>query len=144
MIRMLHRYIGDKVCAKITNVSVLSLPGVHLVILSSSLDIIPIVIISSLQVTDSSAISQDFRQGMHSYLTRHQFGNAETEDLWSALEEASGKPVQEVMSSWTRQQGFPVISVSSTQHGQERKLTLTQDRFCADGNSDGESLMNCP
>lgn len=45
----------------------------------------------------------DFRKGMQSYLTKHQYGNTETEDLWKSLQEASGKPVGAVMSSWTRQ-----------------------------------------
>jgi len=70
---------------------------------------------------------------MNTYLTRHQFGNAETEDLWAALEEASGKPVKEVMSSWTKQKGFPVISVSSNQQGDAKELLISQQRFCAAG-----------
>jgi puromycin-sensitive aminopeptidase len=75
---------------------------------------------------------------MQLYLNRHQFGNAETEDLWVALEEASGKPVKDVMSSWTKQQGFPVISVSSTQQENTRTLSVTQHRFCADGSAQGK------
>lgn len=45
----------------------------------------------------------DFRRGMNLYLTRHQYKNAFTEDLWAALEEASGKPVGAVMGTWTKQ-----------------------------------------
>jgi len=33
------------------------------------------------------------------------------EDLWAVLEEESGEPVQELMNSWTKQKGYPVISV---------------------------------
>ncbi|KAG7156965.1 Puromycin-sensitive aminopeptidase-like 1, partial [Homarus americanus] len=32
---------------------------------------------------------EDFRAGMKKYLTRHQYGNTYTEDLWTALSEAS-------------------------------------------------------
>ena len=49
---------------------------------------------------------------MNLYLSRHSYKNTMTEDLWAALEEASSKPVGAVMSTWTKQKGFPVISVS--------------------------------
>ncbi len=41
-----------------------------------------------------------FRSGMKSYLTKFSYKNAETPDLWASLEEASGKPVGKVMSTW--------------------------------------------
>jgi puromycin-sensitive aminopeptidase len=53
-----------------------------------------------------------FRKGMHSYLSRHSYKSAKTEDLWTALQESSNKPVRDVMSTWTLQKGYPVISVS--------------------------------
>jgi len=55
---------------------------------------------------------------MHLYLTRYQYKNTFTEDLWGALEEASKKPVAEVMSTWTRQMGFPEVSVASKSSGE--------------------------
>ncbi|KAL4707753.1 hypothetical protein ACJJTC_014934 [Scirpophaga incertulas] len=82
----------------------------------------------------------DFRKGMNIYLTRHQYKNTFTEDLWAALEEASNKPVGAVMSTWTKQMGFPMVQVSSEQRGKDRKLTLTQQKFCADG-SVGEDIL---
>jgi aminopeptidase N len=36
--------------------------------------------------------------------------HAHDQDLWSALEEASGKPVRDIMNSWTKQVGYPVLS----------------------------------
>ena len=53
-----------------------------------------------------------FRKGMNLYLTRHSYKNTMTEDLWTALEETSGKPIRALMSTWTKQKGFPVITVS--------------------------------
>ncbi|XP_049807692.1 puromycin-sensitive aminopeptidase isoform X2 [Schistocerca nitens] len=79
---------------------------------------------------------EDFRKGMNIYLTRHQYKNTFTEDLWAALEEASNKPVAAVMSTWTKQMGFPVVKVLSKQSGPTtRTLTLTQEKFCADGST---------
>jgi hypothetical protein len=37
------------------------------------------------------------------------------EDLWQSLSEASGKDVEKVMHSWTKQMGFPVLTVKETQ-----------------------------
>jgi puromycin-sensitive aminopeptidase len=73
---------------------------------------------------------------MNLYLTRHQYKNTFTEDLWSALEEASNKPVRAVMSSWTKQMGFPVVKVTSEQDGSDRKMVISQEKFCADGSYD--------
>ena len=56
-----------------------------------------------------------------------------TEDLWVALQEASQKQVGNVMNTWTKQKGFPVIKVSSVQDGDSLILTLTQEKFCANG-----------
>lgn len=48
---------------------------------------------------------------MNIYLSRHSYKNTQTEDLWDALEEASQKPVRKMMTTWTKQKGYPVISV---------------------------------
>ncbi|HUD10876.1 MAG TPA: M1 family metallopeptidase, partial [Candidatus Saccharimonadia bacterium] len=61
-----------------------------------------------------------FRQGLRTYLRAHQFANATTEDLWRALEHASGKPVVAVMSAWTSHPGFPLLSLSDGHVSQRR------------------------
>jgi puromycin-sensitive aminopeptidase len=79
-------------------------------------------------------IVQSFRQGLCSYLKEFSYKNAATgiqynsmiivnaqsghiitEDLWAHLAEASNKPVGEVMSGWTKQLGYPVLSVEGKQ-----------------------------
>ncbi|KAK5642103.1 hypothetical protein RI129_008270 [Pyrocoelia pectoralis] len=86
---------------------------------------------------------EDFRKGMNLYLTKHQYKNTFTEDLWEALEEASKKPVGAVMSTWTKQMGFPVVIVSSKPSADGKGLTLsfTQQKFCADGVQPTENYM---
>lgn len=74
------------------------------------------------------------------YFNRFQYGNATTDDLWSILEEASKKPISSVMSKWTRQMGYPVISVRSEQNGNSRKFFLKQSQFWADGSSSSGGL----
>ena len=70
-----------------------------------------------------------FRRGLHDYLKRHQYSNATTEDLWQALGEASGKPVKEMMDTWTKQGGYPVLSVEE----KDGSLILSQSRFFLSG-----------
>jgi len=74
---------------------------------------------------------------MNIYLTRHKYKNTFTEDLWAALEEASNKPVGAVMSTWTKQRGYPVVRVSVEQKDSTAVLSLKQQRFCSDGQADG-------
>ncbi|KAL3276183.1 hypothetical protein HHI36_020901 [Cryptolaemus montrouzieri] len=52
---------------------------------------------------------ENFRKGVWVYLTTHAYKNASPEDFYGALEEVSGKPVGNVMSSWTNQPGYPVV-----------------------------------
>lgn len=42
----------------------------------------------------------DFRNGMNIYLNKYQYRNAVTENLWECLEEASKKPVGNIMRTW--------------------------------------------
>ncbi|ESO88043.1 hypothetical protein LOTGIDRAFT_204438 [Lottia gigantea] len=76
---------------------------------------------------------EHFRKGMNHYLTKHAYKNTFTEDLWASLEEASQKPVGEMMTTWTKQMGFPVIKVEEKQEGTIRTVTISQSKFCADG-----------
>ena len=70
-----------------------------------------------------------FRQGLHQYLTKHQYGNAETHDLWDALGRASGQPVADIMDTWVKQTGYPVLEVQVNRQAQGIDVTLSQSRF---------------
>ncbi|KAH9396547.1 hypothetical protein TYRP_019569 [Tyrophagus putrescentiae] len=84
-----------------------------------------------------------FREGMNHYLTKWSYKNTQTEDLWDALEEASKKPVRRVMSTWTQQKGYPVISVT----GSSGAFVLEQEKFNLTGilsEEDKKSLWAVP
>lgn len=51
------------------------------------------------------------QRSLASYIKKHAYSNAKTEDLWAALEEGSGEPVKKLMTTWTKQMGYPVVSV---------------------------------
>ena len=80
---------------------------------------------------------------MNVYLERYKYSNTLTEDLWGALAGASGKNIEEMMSTWTLQMGFPVLKVSAEQKGTSRVLTISQSKFCADGPMEGIVLNLC-
>ncbi|EPB77720.1 peptidase family M1 [Ancylostoma ceylanicum] len=77
-----------------------------------------------------------FQAGLQLYLKKFQYDNAVTLDLWEALHEASGQDVAKLMSGWTKQMGYPVVTVKDKQQGTSRILTLSQRRFLADGGED--------
>jgi puromycin-sensitive aminopeptidase len=68
-----------------------------------------------------------FRDGVRRYLADHQFGNAETSDLWQALGETSGQPIPAVMDGWIFRPGYPMVTVRAENGG--RTLCLSQRRF---------------
>ena len=51
------------------------------------------------------------QRSLASYIKKYAYSNVTTEDLWAALEEESGQPVKNLMNTWTKQQGYPVVSV---------------------------------
>ncbi|NXN79471.1 AMPE aminopeptidase, partial [Bombycilla garrulus] len=69
-----------------------------------------------------------FQKGCQAYLKKFLFQNAKTQQFWEALEEASGKPVGEVMDTWTRQMGYPVLEMGDNS-------VFTQKRFLLDPNA---------
>ncbi|HVP67242.1 MAG TPA: M1 family aminopeptidase [Anaeromyxobacteraceae bacterium] len=69
-----------------------------------------------------------FREGIRLYMRRFGRGNATAEDLWAALEEATGQPVLELANAWIRQPGYPIVTIESS----GRELRLSQWRFFAD------------
>jgi len=71
--------------------------------------------------------AENFRKGISLYLNKHKYANAETTDLWDALEESTREPVRTLMDSWIFQQGFPVVSVAAANGG--RALKISQRRF---------------
>ncbi|MEP6699623.1 MAG: M1 family metallopeptidase, partial [Verrucomicrobiota bacterium] len=81
---------------------------------------------SFIRMLESFLGEETFREGIRKYMAAHKFSNATTADLWNALGEASGKPVDEIAAAWTQQPGFPVVKVARAANG---KVTLTQERF---------------
>jgi aminopeptidase N len=69
--------------------------------------------------------ADNFRDGLRLYLKRHAYGNTDTVDLWTALEEVSKQPVKKFMGAWTSQSGYPIVQAEVSSD----KLQLKQERF---------------
>ncbi|OGF74253.1 hypothetical protein A3E06_01805 [Candidatus Giovannonibacteria bacterium RIFCSPHIGHO2_12_FULL_44_42] len=90
-------------------------------------------------------LGEDFWKGLAIYLKRFSYKNADTVDLWQALEKASGKPVRDIMARYTKQSGYPVVKVKTiASNGIVTKIGLSQERFLADGSRDEETQWVVP
>ncbi|XP_020203865.1 aminopeptidase M1 [Cajanus cajan] len=84
---------------------------------------------SVIRMLQSYLGAECFQRSLASYIKRHACSNAKTEDLWAALEEGSGEPVNKLMTSWTKQKGYPVVSVKVN----DQKLEFNQSQFLSSG-----------
>ena len=66
-----------------------------------------------------------FFKGVSKYLKAHAHGNAKTTDLWDAVGSVAGKDMNALMGPWTRQTGYPIVTVTE-EHG---ALHVEQHRF---------------
>lgn len=82
-----------------------------------------------------------FRDGIRLYLRKHAYGNAETTDLWDALEESTKQPVRALMDTWIFQPGYPLISIARS--GRTLRVSQQIFRYLHDG-SDSERRWHVP
>lgn len=96
---------------------------------------------SVLRMLEQYLGAEEFRAGIRLYLKKHAYGNAETTDLWDALEESTKQPVRALMDSWIFQPGYPLVSVESS----GRAVTVSQEifRYLRDG-SDSQRQWHVP
>uniref|UniRef100_A0A2C9JE86 Aminopeptidase n=1 Tax=Biomphalaria glabrata TaxID=6526 RepID=A0A2C9JE86_BIOGL len=83
-----------------------------------------------------------FKTALSNYLKSHAYDNAQTQDLWDAMDSVSTNPqglkVSMVMDTWTKQMGYPVVTVTREQD----YLVLKQDRFLMMDNFENKSLKS--
>jgi aminopeptidase N len=85
-----------------------------------------------------------FRKGIRAYMAQHKYSNTTSQDLWLALENASGKPVGKLASDWTTQPGFPLVKVEQACVDGKRHVTLSQEQFRLDEPATEQRLWNVP
>ncbi|MGC8586770.1 MAG: M1 family metallopeptidase [Candidatus Micrarchaeia archaeon] len=89
---------------------------------------------SILHMLESYVGKDAFREGLHRYLTKHSFGNAEKQDLWLAIDQASRargsvKGVSRLMKEWIERKGYPVV----IERKSGKSIGLYQKRFLIGG-----------
>lgn len=87
---------------------------------------------------------QQFKKGLIQYLKTFSGLNTETVDLWNSLTQVSTprQNISEIMSSWTSQKGFPLVTVSR----KGDQVTFSQEPFLltSDNTTKGSRLWNIP
>jgi aminopeptidase N/puromycin-sensitive aminopeptidase len=113
---------------------------------------------SILRMVESYVSPDVFRRGVNSYLRKFAYSNATAEDFWAAIALASGRPVDKIMPGFVEQPGEPLVKVKSAcvtpakqpapkaakgkrsrravQPHPKTEITLSQERFFADGHED--------
>ena len=86
----------------------------------------------------------EFQKGIQKYIGTFEYRNANTADLWAQLESSSGKPVKEIMEGWTKQVGFPLLTLSEgRQDGKAVVFDVTQRRFLVNGVKEDDETLWC-
>ncbi|KAJ3025366.1 UNVERIFIED_CONTAM: Aminopeptidase 2 mitochondrial [Siphonaria sp. JEL0065] len=79
---------------------------------------------------------QVFMDGVRTYLQEFKYKNTVTADLWKHLSASSGKDIASLMRAWTREMGYPLVSVQSEVYDDAAKtltVSLSQSRFLSGG-----------
>lgn len=84
---------------------------------------------SVIRMLSSYLGNETFLKGVSNYLKKHQYSNAKTSDLWSALSEASGQDINKFMGPWINKIGFPVVTLAE----EPGQIGAKQSRFLITG-----------
>ena len=68
---------------------------------------------------------EKFKAGLSDYLLLNEYGNVDTAELWNSLDlYADELPddlfLDEIMDTWTKQEGYPLVVSDGTTVSQER------------------------
>ncbi|MBS3810194.1 MAG: M1 family metallopeptidase, partial [Desulfobacterales bacterium] len=99
--------------------------GDHVVINSSTAPVIYSKGGSILRQIKNYVGDEGFRTSLNSFLEKHAYGCASSNDLWTAMEEKSGKPIEHIMRQWITLAGHPLVCAERRQN----TLLLSQQRF---------------
>ncbi|CAF4523515.1 unnamed protein product [Rotaria sp. Silwood1] len=89
--------------------------------------------------------SEAFRIGLSNYLAEYAYKNTVTDNLWSHLSKASNQShLSDILTTWTKQMGYPLLTVEQKQEGNNRLITIEQIRFLADGTKDDSLRWKIP
>ncbi|XP_070547176.1 aminopeptidase N-like [Ptychodera flava] len=77
--------------------------------------------------------TEAFDRGIHTYIDRYKFSNADTGDLWNEFTKATGGSldVKHIMDTWIFQKGYPVVTVRRTtdQTTGQKRVVIEQSYY---------------
>jgi aminopeptidase N len=85
---------------------------------------------SIIAMLESFMGDDQFKKGITYYLKCHQYANANTDDLWSALEKNSTLPIKSFISNWINLPGFPKVELKyakNTVHFSQKRFFVDKD-----------------
>jgi len=105
---------------------------------------------SVLRMLENFMEEGDFLRGVSKFLVEYEFDNAITEQLFEQLQSITDLNITKIMDTWTRQKGFPVLTLSKSEDGdayivrslfdccrpKATSIQATQERFLADPEAD--------
>jgi tricorn protease interacting factor F2/3 len=80
---------------------------------------------SVLRMIENYLGEEKFRDGLRNYIKKFSYQNAQAEDLWNSLEEASQVNVKEIMKDYLEKTGFPQVEIKK----ENGNYLLKQKRF---------------
>ena len=80
---------------------------------------------SVLRMIENYLGEEKFRDGLRNYIKKFSYQNAQAEDLWNSLEEASQVNVKEIMKDYLEKTGFPQVEIKK----ENENCLLKQRRF---------------
>jgi len=89
-----------------------------------------------LRMLESYVGEPNFRKGLKKYLAKYKYKNAQGQDLWDEIGNASKMPVSAMVNSWLKQPGFPLVEikqVNSTLFLKQKRYLLEFDKKFSKG-----------
>jgi len=85
-----------------------------------------------LRMLESYLGEETFRAGVNAYIQQHEYANATADDFWGAQAKTSKKPVDQIMPTFVKQAGVPIIDLKSQCSGNSTTVNVDQRRYFYD------------
>ena len=86
-----------------------------------------------------------FRDGIRRYMAKYRYGNTATDQLWTELSAAAGRPVTQIAHDFTLQGGVPLVTETGVRCENGMTVaTLAQGRFGLDAASKAPQTWHVP
>jgi aminopeptidase N len=85
-----------------------------------------------IRMLESYLGAETFRQGINAYLQAHAYGSGTSQDFWTAMTAASGKPIDRILPTFVNQAGAPLVDVTPACRDGRLDVAAAQQRFFLD------------